>query len=320
MKTNTRREKKGTDFGTRNCRDIVDNLPVGVYRTTADGRFLAANPALAEMLGVASPGELTEFSVKDFYVDLSDRTRHLKKLQSRPIAFDEFQLRRVDGSIFWCRDYPRRSLDISGKVSILEGVIVDITERKTAEIRLAQALEKLAQANKKLKEMSLADELTGLHNRRGFLTLGQQHLKNIRRARKKALLLFLDMDGLKTINDKHGHAVGDDVLAAFGKIMKTTLRESDISGRIGGDEFAAILAQSPKGDERSVIKRLRKSIATFNVGECLPVAISVSIGSASFTPTSDSLLEELMYRADLDMYKDKIKRRKRSQPLTKNPV
>jgi diguanylate cyclase (GGDEF)-like protein/PAS domain S-box-containing protein len=301
------REKRGTGFGVRKYRDIVDHLPVGVYRTTADGRILEANPALAAMLGFPDPLDLTHYNVRDFYVHRTDRTRHLQKLKKKPVAFDEFELRRIDGSTFWCRDYPRSFLDKSGRVSTIEGVLIDITERKKAEDQLDRTLKKLARANRKLKEMSLKDDLTGLYNRRGFLTMGQQHLKTILRIKKPAFLLFLDVDGLKSVNDTYGHALGDDALVAVGRIMKETLRESDIAGRIGGDEFAAIVTRTSRGDEKRILRRFQVNIADFNKGAGLPFDISLSLGIIPICPDATLILEDFLSQADLKMYMNKGK-------------
>ena len=91
--------------------------------------------------------------------------------------------------------------------------------------------------------MAVRDELTGLTNRRGFLTLADQQLKLALREKLPLLLVFIDMDGLKAINDKLGHAVGDRALVDLGDVIRETFRESDVIGRLGGDEFVALVRE-----------------------------------------------------------------------------
>jgi diguanylate cyclase (GGDEF)-like protein len=155
----------------------------------------------------------------------------------------------------------------------------------------------------RLQRLSLIDELTGLFNRRGFMSLAKQHLKIARRAGRSLVLLFCDLDDLKGINDRFGHAEGDKALRAIANILKASFRSSDVIGRIGGDEFT-VLAINTNGHSEDFIHRIQEGLQHFNTLNPA-YAISLSIGVARFDPTSETTLEELLLAADTELYQNK---------------
>ncbi len=291
--------------GEKRYRALVEHLPVGVYRTTPDGRFIEANPVLARMLGVRRPADLLRFNVKDFYVKEEDREEHLQKLAEKPVYFTEFELRSVDGRRFWVRDYCQTLRAADGALRFFDGVLVDITERKKAERRLDRVLGELRATNEKLESLSLTDELTGLSNRRGFFTLGQQQVKIARRLRNDVFLFYLDVDQLKRVNDTYGHPAGDRLLVAVATILKETLRESDIIARIGGDEFAVLAMRSHRGGEKAVLGRIEDRVRAHNLASPKRGRLSLSIGLVRHDPKKASSLEEVLAQADYLMYREK---------------
>jgi PleD family two-component response regulator len=108
-----------------------------------------------------------------------------------------------------------------------------------------------------IRSLSLVDELTGLYNRRGFLTLASQQLKLAHRLKKRMLLVFADLDGMKRINDTLGHQEGDKALIEIAKILKETFRESDIIARLGGDEFVVLTLEKSVSSDDAITKRLQ---------------------------------------------------------------
>jgi diguanylate cyclase (GGDEF)-like protein len=161
-----------------------------------------------------------------------------------------------------------------------------------------------------LRSMSLVDELTGLYNRRGFLTLAGQSLKTAGRLRKKMLLLFADLDGMKWINDNLGHHEGDLALQETAALLSDTFRESDIVARLGGDEFVvAALEVSEEGSD-AIINRLEKNLASRNAMENRSYRLAISIGAAIFDPESPCSIEELLERADAIMYMQKSEKKR----------
>ena len=278
--------------------DLLEHLPVGVYRTTPDGKIIEANQALAKILGYKSHDDLKDINVKDLYVRPKDRTEHLKKLDTRGTFFTEFQLRRKDEQAIWGRDYPRAVIDSKGVIKYYDGILVDITEQKKAELELNQALEKL-------ETLSLKDDLTGLYNRRGFFTIGAERFKLADRERTKMFLLFMDLDDLKKINDTLGHHKGDQALVEIAGILKKTFRHSDVKGRMGGDEFAVFPIGTDRNGMEKAMSRLKKNIEDFNRKKGTPFQLSVSMGVSHYDPGHPSTIDELLVRADKIMYEEK---------------
>lgn len=167
----------------------------------------------------------------------------------------------------------------------------DVTDRKRAE--------------EEMRELLLVDELTGLYNRRGFLTLAQHQLKIARRMKRDMLLLFADVDGLKNINDTLGHYEGDRALTDVAAILKQTFRDPDILARIGGDEYSVLAIEASTIDMEIIYARFAENLDSFNKKMNRPYKLSVSIGIAHYDPSSPCFINELMERADRLMYEQK---------------
>lgn len=155
-----------------------------------------------------------------------------------------------------------------------------------------------------LENLALKDELTGLHNRRGFHVLAQRQLQLGRRSGRGMLLFFIDVDGLKAINDSLGHAEGDRVLKRTGEILKKTFRDSDIVARLGGDEFAVLAIEASGHSESAISARLQRYLRTANAREAGP-SIFLSVGLARFDHGNLASIAELLAQADLAMYRQK---------------
>ncbi len=157
-----------------------------------------------------------------------------------------------------------------------------------------------------LRELSLTDELTGLYNRRGFLALAAQQLKLARREGSRPLLLFADMDGLKRVNDTHGHDEGSRAIAAAGEVLRAAFRDSDIIARLGGDEFAALIVD-PAGRGPEFFKgRLREGLRLYNERSQAPYELSFSVGATHLD--GSQTIEEAIASADELMYQEKRRR------------
>jgi len=161
-----------------------------------------------------------------------------------------------------------------------------------------------------LLALSLIDELTGLYNRRRFLVLTEQYLKQSARTKKKLLLLFIDMDNLKWINDHHGHNEGDQALKDFANIFKKTFRQSDIVARIGGDEFV-VLSESTDENGEIVLTRLYENIKDHNAKGSRCYTLSISVGTTQFDPNYPISIDELLSKADALMYVQKREKLKK---------
>ena len=171
----------------------------------------------------------------------------------------------------------------------------DISERRRTE--------------QQLWELALVDDLTGLHNRRSFMLLAEQAIKEAARAGRPVIALFVDLDHLKDINDNHGHSEGDRALQFVAGALRAACRESDIVGRLSGDEFAILLAEAHGRD--GLEGRVRARVAAAAATSGLP--LSVSIGTATAAPGERCELSELFERADQAMYEEKAAKR-RNEP------
>jgi len=154
-----------------------------------------------------------------------------------------------------------------------------------------------------LRDSSLLDELTRIHNRRGFYHLGEHLLLKGRRAGDGVSVLFFDIDGLKAVNDSLGHDVGSRLLLEFANLLRSVFRASDVVARVGGDEFAVAMITSQ--GEGSALTRLHDAVAAANATGSAPFQIRYSAGEAIATPTDDASLAELVARADAGMYETK---------------
>src|SRR5436190_9612146 len=130
--------------------------------------------------------------------------------------------------------------------------------------------------------LSLTDGLTGLYNRRGFVTLAEQQLKVARHSNRGLVLIYADLDGLKQINDNFGHQAGDEALMQAAEILERTFRASDILGRIGGDEFAALAIRGSDDSVPAILDRLQKMVVEHNQAKPRPWRLSISQGAMYF--------------------------------------
>jgi diguanylate cyclase (GGDEF)-like protein len=159
-----------------------------------------------------------------------------------------------------------------------------------------------------MEQLALSDELTGLRNRRGFLVLADQALRMARRTQAKCALVFIDLDGLKQVNDSRGHAAGDAMISNAAGVLNHVFRESDVVGRVGGDEFA-VFAVLDEGDGATTVgHRLQAAIDQFNAQAVPTMKLSMSVGIEELPRQSDIPLDELLTRADRAMYEKKRRR------------
>ena len=179
----------------------------------------------------------------------------------------------------------------SGSEVSFFALLHDISERRRQE--------------QELWELALVDDLTGLHNRRSFILLAEQAVKEAARAERPVIALFLDVDHLKEINDRYGHAEGDRALRLVADGLRAACRSSDIIGRLSGDEFAVLLAEAHEPD--GLEGRVRRRIA--EAAERAGYPLSVSLGLAQCVPGEDCQLAELFERADQAMYAEKAAKR-----------
>ena len=174
----------------------------------------------------------------------------------------------------------------------------DISVRKREELRMRKAC--------------LTDDLTRLYNRRGFMALAEQHLRIARRQGKDSVVMYVDMDDFKQLNDHYGHAAGDRALMAVSRLLRSTVRDCDVVARMGGDEFTILALDADVMGARAIQKRLDERLALFNASGELPMPLSLTVGHTRVRPSDTSSVIELLARADQLLYA-----RKRRRQMTK---
>jgi diguanylate cyclase (GGDEF)-like protein/PAS domain S-box-containing protein len=174
---------------------------------------------------------------------------------------------------------------------LFSAFVRDVTEQKRAQMQVLN--------------LALIDDLTGLHNRRGFLALAEHHMKLAHRMGKPFLLAFVDLDGMKQINDTFGHQEGNRALVDAAHVLKDSFRQSDILARLGGDEFAILVADASGNSIGAVLHRTQRKLSSFNVAPGRRYELSFSIGVIAPDITQLADLEQLLSQADAVMYEQK---------------
>ena len=183
------------------------------------------------------------------------------------------------------------TLDDAGEITSISVIARDITEH----VKLRE----------ELINLSLVDALTSLNNRRGFFHLANQQLKVARRTQNAALLIFADVDNMKWINDSLGHKAGDRALIETAGVLRRTFRESDIIGRIGGDEFAVLAIEAGPTGSRDILARLQYALDACNAQPNREFALSLSVGLVDCQPDDSISFDDIMAEADVRMYEHK---------------
>lgn len=183
-------------------------------------------------------------------------------------------------------------------------------EQQQTNQQLEYTLSVLHEKNRQLSKISTIDELTGLKNRRGFLTETQAVITSTVNAKQRAILLFADMDNLKSVNDKFGHEDGDFALRTIATALKTSLRNDDIIGRIGGDEFVAFALLGSQQSVDTIYNRIHAKLAAMNENCDKPYYIEASIGIVDFICDENVNIQSLLKKADDALYEDKSHKRK----------
>ncbi|MBN3960927.1 diguanylate cyclase [Nostoc sp. NMS8] len=175
--------------------------------------------------------------------------------------------------------------------------------------RLKHEIQERLKAEAEVRQLSLTDELTGLYNRRGFFWLANQQFKISKHRQTFSCLFFVDLDGLKHINDSLGHETGDRMLINIAQLLKQSFRESDIVARIGGDEFVIFVSVCSTHNTDEFSPRLQANIDRFNQEHNYSYQLSISIGATQCALNENVSLEQLIEEADKVMYEHKRAKR-----------
>ena len=261
---------------------------------TNEGRFRDVNGPLTQLLGYER-SELIGQPIIEFIAP-EDRARVMANINAGIESNIEYEMVRKDGSRVMVESHGQTM--VQGEMPIRLTAIRDITERKLFE--------------SKLKRQARIDYLTGVSNRGYFMDQAESERSRAVRYGKPLSLYMLDIDYFKKVNDSYGHKIGDLVLVKLAEVCRAALREVDIIGRIGGEEFVILLPETELVEATEVAERLRESIANAKVPleGGLPLTFTVSIGVTSLSSREDNL-DVLLNRADKALYQAKEQGRNR---------
>lgn len=273
-------------------RHIFEHASEGIFQSSKEEGYLAANLALARMYGFESPEALIS-NLSDIghglYVDPAQRTLFVELMETQGKVEDfESEVYRRDGSRIWISENARAVRDAQGRIICYEGTVHDITERK----RYQEELER--QANH--------DQLTGLPNRNLLNDRLSQAIFHADRHAQMMAVVFIDLDNFKFINDTLGHAAGDELLVEVGRRLSTHLRSADTVARQGGDEFVLVLNEHQTPD--TVISLLERMVDLIGQPIMLggrELQVGASMGVALY-PQDGRDAETLLKHADVAMY------------------
>jgi len=278
-------------------KNFIDSSLDGIFHVNAKGFFTAMNQSGARIFGYETPEEMIGRNALEYWRDPKEREAYRAELAAKKtVSAYPMKAKKKNGEPIELESSSRIIEDESGNFIGIEGILRDVTERKHME--------------EDLRSMSLRDELTGLYNRRGFVTLAAQELKMADRLKRGIFIVYADLDGLKVINDTLGHEEGDEALKETAVILKETFRNSDIIGRIGGDEFV-IIPIGTAGDNIDVVTaRLQNKIDIQNGKMNRNYKLSLSVGVSYYDPEYPGTIDELLAMADSLMYEQKKDRRR----------
>ncbi|MEB3887070.1 diguanylate cyclase [Lyngbya sp. CCY1209] len=187
----------------------------------------------------------------------------------------------------------------------------ELLARVKTHLELKYTRDELKKALVELETLATTDSLTGISNRRHLLTLAEREFQRAQRYRNPFSILMLDIDHFKSINDTYGHATGDEALKLMADVTRNALRQVDIFGRFGGEEFVVFLPETPLPDAVTVADRIREAIASVSVAmDDAAIRMTVSIGVATYQ-TEEPNLDTLLMRADKALYEAKQRGRDR---------
>jgi diguanylate cyclase (GGDEF)-like protein/PAS domain S-box-containing protein len=272
-------------------RALVGNLAYGMCRCSDKGRFLDVNQALVTMLGYSSREELLGANhASDIFCDAAKRARLLGDSIEQDSADPlEIEWKRKDGTTLKVR-LSGREVTNEGEMGSYEIIVEDVTHQRKLEDHL--------------RLQAAKDPLTGLANYRHLVETVDAEIKRSERTAREFALLFLDLDGLKHINDRFGHLVGSQALCRLADVLCLFSRNMDTPARFGGDEFALVLPETGQEPANLVARRICDSLT--NDGR--EPKLSVSIGVAVY-PVDGKTIDALLGAADLALYSMKAKAR-----------
>ena len=282
-------------------RAFMNASPFLSYIKDAAGRLLFYNRSFAQRFGVSEYAWLgrTDEQLWSRKLTKSVRTHDLEVMAGGRMVETEENIRNSDGTVSSLRSFKFPCHDSAGNV-LLAGVAVDVSEEVAHQVELERYHRELEEANDQLRKLAVTDELTGLRNRRSFEERMVMEFSMARRRKRELSVLLIDVDNFKTINDRWGHAAGDEVLRRLGMILRTTVRLPDLPARYGGEEFVVLLPESGEESAMGLARRVMQRVAAEDWDN---EPLTISVGMAAMNESLESgfqlveLADEALYAA-----------------------
>ncbi len=284
---------------TARLQALVHGVSAGVVFLGREGRVDLVNRALCRMLDVSSPQELVGQPGLTVAHRLCDRFADPAAFERQGFVGESHQLVLADGRVL-SRDLLPVGLEGEG-----HGVLVLLREVSLEPGEVSDEVEPLL-------TVSLLDELTGLLNRRGFLAQASRRLRKAAQEGRAASLFCLDVEGMKTINGRLGHAAGDQALQEAAALLRRVFSEGDLVARLGGDKFGALSLDVPEVQQADVFERLTREIGLLNARPARTWRLALAMGGASFHASQSPLVEDLVAVADARLHA--VKRARQGKP------
>lgn len=275
---------------------LAELTPAVIFRTDADLHWTFVNRSWTTLTGKPAATALGRGWTETIHADERDGllADWAATAATGHAVAREYRIVHADGGVRWISVALAPETDAAGRPSGLVGVMTDVTAQKLVEIGLteARALAELA---------ATTDELTGLANRRQFMTRLKTEVARGRLASGAMALASIDIDHFKSINDGYGHPRGDIVLRDIGRILRANVRLTDLVGRVGGEEFAVVMPGVDSGSARATCERIRSAVAAHDFGlDATGRRVTVSAGVAALA--SDESVGSLIDRTDRALY------------------
>jgi diguanylate cyclase (GGDEF)-like protein/PAS domain S-box-containing protein len=222
----------------------------------------------------------------------------------------EYRIIRSDGEVRWVHSYDRQFTTDGGEMKIVQGLILDVTDRKRHEEALEKANEQIQEQNQMLARLARTDALTGLLNRRAMQEQLERELRMLSRGRGTFSILLLDLDHFKDVNDEHGHRAGDRVLLNLSDTLTEHVRSSDVQARWGGEEFM-VLFSGTSGPAAMLVAEKLLSWFTGHPTRVGSETIEVTFTGGLVEATPGDTVDSLFARADRALYRGKNEGRNR---------
>jgi diguanylate cyclase (GGDEF)-like protein len=283
-------------------RAIVEHLPnAAVFLLDRDLRYVAADGAIVRSLPRrAGVDELVGRRVDEVILDASQR--EVVDGYTATLRGERVHVEVQRGDRFF--DVDTVPIYDGDRVTHVLAVLYDVTARRSELAELERARAALEVNAAELRKLSDTDELTGLLNRRGFMLFADREIKSAARHGRSLVMVFVDLNGMKIINDTLGHDVGDRALVDTATLLRRVFRGSDIVGRLGGDEFVVLASDAAEASTEMLTMRLRAALDAYNATSTA-FRLSLSVGTAHFDPDKPIDLETLLAEADERMYEAK---------------